>query len=167
MGQEVLDFYDCRMLLEVPCVGLTVPLSDDALVSKLHAVVAEMSVCAAQDRLHDYLLEVARFYELIHERCPNSVLVGVIQSMWRRAMRFRAVAIRAPGRLDDSIAQHSELLEALSVRDRERATTITSAILTGSREAILSELMSRDGRVQSNSPAPIVVKRAPELTERA
>jgi DNA-binding GntR family transcriptional regulator len=137
---EAIHFYDTRILLETECARLAAPVMDDELLDRLRSTYAEMEQCAEDQRLLDYLLQVSAFHEAVHARCPNQVLVGAIQNMWLRAMRFRAVSIRSAGRVTRSCEQHSDLLAAFAERDGRRAASRSCTILTESKAAILRQL---------------------------
>jgi DNA-binding GntR family transcriptional regulator len=139
---EAVDFYDCRILLEGECSRLTAPRAPDALLSQLRITLDEMALCVEEERLHGYLVQVALFYEAIHAECPNTVLVGIIQSIWRRATRFRAVSIRTAGRPARSLVQHEALVTAFESRDANRTAMVSRQILIESKDAILQQLAS-------------------------
>jgi DNA-binding GntR family transcriptional regulator len=141
-ARETIDFYDSRILLEVECTRLAAPRAGAAL-ERLQNTLGDMQQAMRARELHDYLLHVAAFHEAVQDCCPNRVLVGMINSMWRRAMRFRSVAIRYENRLDRSFAQHAALIEALTARDADRAGDIVAGILEESKQAILHELAAR------------------------
>ncbi len=138
-AREAIEFYDCRILLETECARLAAPHAGEA-IGRIQNALGDMQRAASERRLHDYLLQVGAFHEGVQDCCPNRVLVGVIQSMWRRAMRFRSVAIRYEDRLDRSFVQHAALLEALSAGSAERAGGIVKSILEESKQAILRSL---------------------------
>jgi DNA-binding GntR family transcriptional regulator len=139
---EAVDFYDCRILFEVECTRLAAPHSSAAL-GLLQNRLGDMQQAMRERQLLEYLEHVAAFHETVQDCCPNRELVAIIQSMWRRAMRFRSVAIRYEDRLDRSFAQHAALLEALTALSGDRAAAIVRGILEESKRAILLELAAR------------------------
>jgi DNA-binding GntR family transcriptional regulator len=139
-ADETEQFYDCRILLQVACVRVAAPQLSQADLDAVAAVVAEMQAAAGSERLHEYLQLVRRYFEAIEAACPNRVLVDLLRGMARRAMRFRAVSIRTPGRMAQSLEHHQKLLEALRDRDGARAEALVQQMLEDSRDAILASL---------------------------
>jgi DNA-binding GntR family transcriptional regulator len=141
---EVAQFYDCRILVVCECVRLVTPVLDDDALARLDAVYGRMTGAAAAEERHDYLGHVAEFHELLRGACPNAVLADVIQRLERRAMRFRSVSHRAPGRLDESLRGHRALLAALHAHDVSAAVEAMAEMLTRSRASILATLGSAE-----------------------
>jgi DNA-binding GntR family transcriptional regulator len=139
-ARETVNFFECRILLQVKCQQLALPHVDGAVIATLDAVLAEMEKAEADGRSHEYLGLVRRFHEAIEAVCPNPDLVDLLRGIAWRAMRFRSVSIRTAGRMASSLAQHRALRDALADRDERRAEALVEELLIASRDAILRSL---------------------------
>lgn len=142
---DTVNFYDCRILLQQACLRGALPHIGSEVVDALEQRLAEMDEAAAADRGHEYLALVRRFHETVEAVCPNPVLVELIRSIAWRAMRFRAVSIRADGRMAHSLEQHRALLDAIADGAEADAIRLVEDLLVASRDAILRTLEEEEG----------------------
>ena len=149
---EAADFYDCRILLEAECARLAAERLTDAQYDTLAAAFRELEGAAARSQLHEYLLAVTRFQLAYQAACPNAVLVEIISGMMRRSIRFRSVAIREPGRVGQSLANHRALLSGFAARDTSGVVALIRRTLEDSKAAILNAI-SRGRDVVRLTPA--------------
>ncbi|MEI2417647.1 GntR family transcriptional regulator [Orrella sp. JC864] len=62
-----------------------------------------------------------RFYECLMEGCGNEALTITLKLLNSRVMLLRSTSMQAPGRAKQSIAELSDLMDALAARDGARA----------------------------------------------
>ncbi|HUZ20439.1 MAG TPA: GntR family transcriptional regulator [Acidimicrobiales bacterium] len=104
-------------LLEGYATALAIPSLGSAEIDRLKQINDDMA--EAMGRLDS--LSFGRlnqeFHALIHERCPNTALVGLLRDVARRldAIR-RTVFVQIPYRGAASVAEHRQLIELLERR---------------------------------------------------
>jgi DNA-binding GntR family transcriptional regulator len=133
---QAIPVYEYRILIQCECVRLATPLLTDEQLDELSETLVAMEKAAEQDRLHEYLQLVSRFYEPVEAACPNPVLVESVRAISRRAMCFRSVSIRSPGRMAQSLVNHRALYRALRERDAAAATELARHLLIDSLNGI-------------------------------
>jgi DNA-binding GntR family transcriptional regulator len=57
------------------------------------------------------------FHRALHARCPNSLLLDLLESLRRMAFRYEAAYLREAGRTTTASRQHEEILQALAADD--------------------------------------------------
>lgn len=88
------------------------------------------------------------FHQLIRAQCGNRMLQVSLDRIRDHLARLRTVAVRIPGRVEQSFVEHKAIVQALADRDEERAeaemrrhiastrTTIAEAVLDPDRLAL-------------------------------
>jgi DNA-binding GntR family transcriptional regulator len=106
----------------------------EGLACQLFAERASEAQCAALQHAFEQLKQAVggvdpqaplraknRFYESLCEGSGNEALGNCLRLLNARVTLLRATSMRAPGRIEKSIAELSELIEALIARDGNRA----------------------------------------------
>ena len=134
---EVVDFFQFRTLIQCECIRLATPNLHPAQIEELKLTFHRMEDAARENHLHEYLFLVRHFYEIIEDACPNQVLVESVRSISLMAMRYRSVSIRVPGRMEESLRNHREFLDALVNGDAVTAVSIAERLLQDSLRGVL------------------------------
>jgi GntR family transcriptional repressor for pyruvate dehydrogenase complex len=114
-----LELVAVRRILEPAATRLAAERMDDATLSQLEALLAQLDAApgAAERMPFD-----AAFHELIAKRSDNATLASMLAAVSTRTVRARAWR----GLADEAASartstQHGEILEALRARDADRA----------------------------------------------
>jgi DNA-binding GntR family transcriptional regulator len=153
---EILDLFNCRVLIQPEMVRLATEHLHEPQFDRLAALIGEMEKAAAGGHVFEFLDRVKDFLAIIEAACPNRLLVELVSTLWRRGMRFRAVGQRQPHQMERSIADHKALLESLREGDVDGAAATMVKMIGASRRAILSAL-DQKGLAAENVPEPITV----------
>ncbi|GAB5376154.1 MAG: FCD domain-containing protein [Acuticoccus sp.] len=116
---NVRELYDARSLIESDVARRAAEHMDAEALARLEAVLDEQ-VGTMNDpeafRVSDY-----RFHEVIWEGSRNAFLKRIGQSLNAVGLEFRKRASETPGVLEQSLADHRVLLNALKARDADGA----------------------------------------------
>lgn len=122
-----IDSYDvdavhkARLLIEQEVVGAAAEhVSDDAL-ERLQASF-EMQKGCRRDPVR-FLICDREFHVTIYRECPNPLLADIVTDLYTYMMDHRRRAVSIPGAIDNSIADHAAILDALRRHDRQEAKT--------------------------------------------
>ena len=66
------------------------------------------------------------FHSTIYAASGNRMLYKILTELHRNIRTYRKLSLTMPGRLEASIKEHKEILEAMLVGDGERADELTS-----------------------------------------
>lgn len=117
---EVDEIYDIRLLLESRAADLTpLPAPPATLEAMERHFATHVAAVAAHDIREIYLANVA-FHDCQFALCTNQRLVELIRDFTEQAQMVRTVAYAVPGHLDNVVAQHREIIDAMATTDRPR-----------------------------------------------
>lgn len=116
---NVRELYDARSLIESDVARRAAEHMDGEALARLEAVLDEQAGTMNDPeafRVSDY-----RFHEVIWEGSRNAFLKRIGQSLNAVGLEFRKRASETPGVLEQSLADHRVLLDALKARDADGA----------------------------------------------
>jgi len=139
---EVQDYYSIVGVLEGLAARLAVERASAEEISRLrelHQLLRE----AYQDRdLQRYFDANSRFHGYIAEMARNERLHGLIHQMRQEIQKTRILALRLPQRLDYSMREHDQILDAFLKKNSELAQSIVLKHLNNQMTAIKEMLQS-------------------------
>jgi DNA-binding GntR family transcriptional regulator len=122
-------------VLEGLAAGLAAEKATAAQLAELHDIVVEMEKTLAADDLLGHLPLVGRFHQRMIEMAGNEFIEQFLSMLRAPLIRHQFRVILVPGRKDESLAEHREILSYLTGRDAtgaERAMRLHIAALRNS-----------------------------------
>jgi DNA-binding GntR family transcriptional regulator len=80
-----------------------------------------MEAAAAAGDVSTYYGLNLKFHGVIRDACPNRPLICLMESLGKRTLRFRRLAMSLPGRIGDSVGEHRRIYEAIAAKDAAAA----------------------------------------------
>lgn len=118
---ELMEMFEVMAEIEAVCGRLAALRISDAALQELHDANAKCQ--AAIDALEPdtYYIENERFHHTIYQQSGNSFLASEAGALHRRLKPFRRQQLRLRGRMDQSMAEHRIIVEALKNGQPETA----------------------------------------------
>lgn len=118
--QEVEEIYEMRALLQAEAARrIPLPAAPE-LMARLEALHAQHAEAMERQELQRVCKLNNEFHRTIFEASGNRYLATTIERIWVETLGIRCYAIGDPVLLARSQAEHSEMLEALRLGQRER-----------------------------------------------
>jgi DNA-binding GntR family transcriptional regulator len=114
---EATRILQVREALEGLAAGLAAERATAAELAELRDIVTEMENRLAADDLLGHLPLVGRFHERIIEVAGNEFIDQFLGMLRAPLIRHQFRVILVPGRKDESLAEHRDILTCLSRRD--------------------------------------------------
>ena len=77
------------------------------------------------------------FHDLLYHAARNNRLVGIISNLRDQLTRFRTLSMSYPGRLETTLEEHREIVEAISEGDVKRAKKAAERHMEMSEKTLL------------------------------
>lgn len=134
--EDVREIFEFRAMLEAECARKAAATSDQELVNKLAANVAETESAVAADDVPEVIRLFDEFDAILLSRLENRRLRGLVDNMQDHIQRIGKLTTEIPGRLKRSLDQHSKIVAAVASGDpeaaqREMRAHITSVLVDG------------------------------------
>lgn len=140
--QEIEQICEIRPWLEGNAVRLALAHRSARFISGLERIVGEMDQAIERGDSAAYTLLDAEFHRTIYEASQNRILIDLLNTIWKKALRYLHLANSHHDRQSDLPAahrRHKRLLEALK-NDDPRAGEIAERNITESRAMFLARL---------------------------
>jgi DNA-binding GntR family transcriptional regulator len=142
--EEATRILQVREALEGLAAGLAAEKATAAQLSALHDIVVEMADTLAADDLLGHLPLVGRFHQHIIEMAGNEFIDQFLSMLRAPLIRHQFRVILVPGRKDESLTEHREILTYLEQRDA-----------TGAEQAMRRHIKELRNSLQQASHLPI------------
>ena len=150
--EEAADLYEVRSALESLVVTRFVERAADSEIRSLHSTVKNFR--RVTNRTTD-ILELLRakelFYDVLVKGARSNALQQLLEGIKARVHALRATSLSHPGRVTQTVAELEAIVEAITVRDAERASRlcaehVRNACATALASLRQAESASDDGR---------------------
>ncbi|MEN6349091.1 MAG: GntR family transcriptional regulator [Syntrophomonas sp.] len=142
--KDIADVFEIRIALEGLAAGLAAErITDEEMEEMERLVVEKAEAIALQD--FDRLIEVdTKFHEAIYMASRNQRLFTIINNLREQIQRYRATSLSVPGRMQQSLEEHRDIVEAIQSRDSQVARQVVQDHIENA-EHYMIEAIKKDG----------------------
>ena len=135
---DLIDIYNIRMRLEGLASATAAKRISPEDLGRLRESV-ELAEFYIQKNDTEHLKELdTAFHSVIYRASGNRMLCKTLSELHRNITSYRKLSLSVPGRLERSVGEHREILEAIESGDAERADRLTSAHIAAALENMLA-----------------------------
>jgi len=135
--QDLDEIYDMIGLLEGACAARAAVLATPADIARLRRITQRMAQMAAERNYKRYFDANLAAHEAVQELAGNRWQKNVIQYLRSMCRLSPYVSVgKIPGRLEESLREHEELLAAIEAHDPARAEQIMRRHVAHTRAAL-------------------------------
>ena len=123
---DLVDTYKIRMRLEGLASSMAAERMDDDAKARLEEIVELSEFYLAKGDV-DKLKELdTDFHLVIYQASGNRTLSKILTELHRNIRSYRRIALTVPGRLERSIKEHRDILDAIKSGSADHAEKLTS-----------------------------------------
>ena len=114
--QDAVEIYAVRQALEpLACEGFAL----NAVGDQMHDLRGCLTALKAQAQhpAEDLLETKNRFYRILFEGCGNAVIANILTQLNNRVSLLRRLSMSQPGRLDHTVTELEQIVDAIEQRD--------------------------------------------------
>jgi DNA-binding GntR family transcriptional regulator len=145
--KDLDEIFPVIALLEGRCAFEAARNASDAELLALEAMHDKLVKAARAKRINDYYATNFAIHEAIITLADNRWLAQVISDLRKILKLARLQQLHAPGRLEQSLAEHLAVFAALKARDSEGADAAMRTHLTRQREALRELALQQKSRL--------------------
>ena len=135
--EEILEIYEARIPLEAAAAGAAAERRTDLDLARIRRAAARMAGAATDDAQ-----AMAAANRVVHETIwaasHNGTIVDLLTRLNNHLTRYPATTLAAPGRWDDALREHTEIIAAIEGHDREAAARLARDHMTRARDIRLT-----------------------------
>jgi DNA-binding GntR family transcriptional regulator len=135
---ELLEIYDVRLTLEVEATRKGTPRVTEDAIEAMRASCARMQQAVSEERVQDALDEDESLLRHLYSAAGNSVLMGLIETLWLQCRPYKMIGATAAIQAGDQSlwTPQPELVEAVARRDVRGAMRITRDSVISARRRL-------------------------------
>ncbi|MCF8010123.1 MAG: GntR family transcriptional regulator [Clostridiales bacterium] len=141
--KDIADVFEVRAALEGLAAGLAAERITSEELDKLEKSLLQISE-SNDDDLYELVEEDKNFHELLYQASRNERLTTIITNLKDQIERFRTTSLALPGRKQNAITEHKNIVEAVSDRNIELAQALASEHIQNAEQSFLKALQEAE-----------------------
>ncbi|HLC19085.1 MAG TPA: GntR family transcriptional regulator [Thermodesulfobacteriota bacterium] len=138
--KDVKEFYAIKSLLEGYAARIACQKLSAREIKRLETINTGMAVCAEKKDVKAFYRLDNQFHDTFLNACGNEKLCSIAHNIVRQFERFRATAMSLPGRMEESVRQHDDIIKAFKKCDGELVEMLVRANAEKSSVVLVEEL---------------------------
>ena len=119
--RDINEIFEIRTALESLSNGLAAEHITDEELEHLQRLLVIIGGYIKEGNMEKIVETDIEFHDLLYRAARNSRLVGIISNLREQLTRFRTLSMSYPGRLETTLEEHREIVEAIAEGDVKRA----------------------------------------------
>jgi len=139
--KDVSEFYAIKSLLEGYAARTACPKLSAKDIKRLESLNAQMARCAEKNDVKGFFKLDNQFHDIFLKACGNEKLCSMVYQLVQQFERFRVTALSVPGRMNDSVGQHRDIIEAFRESNVALVESLVMANAEKSGHMLVEELL--------------------------
>ena len=139
--KDVNEFYAIKSLLEGFAAKTACPKLAQRDIKRLESLNAQMAKCAEKKDVKGFFKLDNQFHDIFLKACGNEKLCAMVYQLVQQFERFRVTALSVPGRMNDSVRQHRDIIEAFRDSNAALVESLVMANAEKSGHMLVEELL--------------------------
>lgn len=141
--KDVNEVFEIRTALDVLAAGLAAERITDEELETMERILVQIGECVEQNELEPIVELDSQFHDILYRACRNDRLVGIINNLREQITRFRAISMAVPGRIKNTLEEHSRLVEAIATRNVDLSQQLAREHMENSEQTLLLDMNNR------------------------
>lgn len=142
-GEDIIDFYDTRVVLEATAARTAAERRSDHDVALLASIAEHAERVSAQEPARMVTTNVD-FHRAVWRAGRNQALIDLLERLLMHIGRYQETTLTYPGRWEQSNLEHRALVDAIRDRDGARAAAIATEHFSTARDIRVQLWLRRD-----------------------
>lgn len=148
--KDINEVFEVRTALEVLAAGLAAERITEEELEQMERLLVSIGEYIEKGDLEKIVEVDSTFHDILYQATRNDRLVQIINNLREQLTRFRSISMAYPGRLKNTLEEHSRLVEALAARDHELAERLATEHMENSEQTLLLDFNDRRKLADNN-----------------
>ncbi|NLP40914.1 MAG: GntR family transcriptional regulator [Veillonellaceae bacterium] len=141
--KDINEVFEVRTSLEVLAAGLATERITDDELEKMERLLVHIGEYIEKGDMDKIVEADSQFHDILYQATRNDRLVQIISNLREQLTRFRSISMAYPGRLKNTLEEHSRLVEALAARDQQLAERLATEHMENTEQTLLLDFNDR------------------------
>lgn len=138
--RDVEEFYAIKIILEGFAARMAAEKMSVKDIEKLEAINEKLKKLADEEDVKNFFKVHDEFHEVFIKAAGNEKLLELINQLIMRFKRLRLASLSQPGRMNVSVQEHEQLIEAFKRQDGKTADSLVRHTATLGAKALIAGL---------------------------
>ncbi|HZK86694.1 MAG TPA: GntR family transcriptional regulator [Syntrophomonas sp.] len=138
--KDVADVFEIRAALEGLAAALAAERITEEELETMERLLVEKGEAINLDDIGKLVAVDTKFHEAMYQASRNERLSAIISNLREQIQRFRLTSLSIPGRKEDSLREHRNLLEAIQARDIQLARQLAQEHIENAENVLIDSL---------------------------
>jgi DNA-binding GntR family transcriptional regulator len=141
--KDINEVYEIRTVLDVLAAGLAAERITEEELEELERLLVQIGEFVDQNDVEKLIEFDSQFHDVLYRATRNDRLVGIINNLREQFTRFRSISMKYPGRMKNTVEEHTRLVEAIAQRNPDLAQQVAREHMENSEQTLLKEFDER------------------------
>ncbi len=141
--KDINEVFEIRTALDVLAAGLAAERITDDELELMERILVQIGEYVDKNELEPIVELDSQFHDILYRACRNDRLVGIINNLREQFTRFRTISMAFPGRIKNTLEEHSRLVEAIASREVDLAQQLAREHMENSEQTLLLDINKR------------------------
>ena len=137
---DVQEIFEIRTALEKLSTGLAARRIENDELEQLQKLLTKIEGYIEKRDIDNIVKTDIEFHDLLYHVSRNERLSGIISNLKEQLARFRTLSMSYPGRLEETLEEHREMVEAIASGDVEAAREAAERHMVRAEETLLKAM---------------------------
>ncbi len=137
---DVQEIFEIRTALEKLSTGLAARRIENEELEQLQKLLTKIEGYIEKHDIDNIVKTDIEFHDLLYKVSRNERLSGIISNLKEQLSRFRTLSMSYPGRLEETLEEHREMVEAIASGDVEAAREAAERHMVRAEETLLKAM---------------------------
>ena len=142
--RDLIDIYKIRTRLEGLAARIAAENADEALVRQLSDNIELTEFYMSKGNIEKLKDLDSDFHDIIYRYCQSRILGKTLSELHRYIVCYRKLSLSVKGRLEKSLAEHREIVEAIKKGNADGADALMSAHVERALSNLLTIIQNKD-----------------------
>jgi len=138
--KDVADVFEIRAALDGLAGGLAAERITEEELELMERMLVEKGEAINQNDIDKLVEADTKFHEAMYMASRNERLSTIISNLREQIQRFRLTSLSVPGRREDSLKEHRQILEAIQARDIQLARQLAQEHIENAETVLIDSL---------------------------
>jgi len=140
--RDINEIFEIRTVLESLSSGLAAERITQEELERLQRLMLKISGYVKIGNMEKIVATDIEFHDVLYQAARNGRLVGIISNLRDQLTRFRTLSMSFPGRLEATLEEHRNMVEAIAQGDVSAAQKAAEAHMEHSEQVLLQAIGS-------------------------
>ncbi len=140
--RDVNEVFEIRTSLDSLASGLAAERITDEELEQLERLLVLIGEYIEKGDMEKIVETDTEFHDILYQASRNSRLIGIILNLREQLTRFRAMSMAYPGRLKETLEEHSRIVEAIADGNVKAARKASELHMEQSEKTLLNSMES-------------------------